>query len=455
MKKVFRTSALVLASGMIAASGAAFAGPSQTQDSALLQKLEERANSASASKKIVVLDYDAHLMTLLGQSELLRFSLKKQFEEKGVAASMDNLSSFRSIMGGIESFHPAFMGEASMTFVDDKGVKICAVVPSTPDLSSLSSAQGYFNLQAGVSMDINFSPRAQTMRGTYQALWRCLDEKYQPAVDSFADQEKDPMGYSHARHKSEMFSEVAAALELAASGETHIIQQQADLRSLRSATAGPRFAKMFNRKMDYEFYDGALFYLTPALDALAKHIEQEGLDKVKAYTTEDIRRVAAEITEKHALTRNQYRAINDYHVTKSYPAGDAFMKSVVARLHEAEGRTGTKPSSFVLPPPSTGDYKTTYADKFVEAQPAEDRKSLQDDFRWRIGNGDAPEKALSAMLDILRTELHNAPTRDKAEGAEKKIALLRGMAETGNLREIVYARSSAPAGPQAASAPSR
>lgn len=429
--------------------------PAQAQEtrySRLLDEIEAEGNAATASaKKIVILDSDEALLDSLSGSAAWPGA---QLQARGLPADRSTQSSIRLAMSHDDYFHPLQQNPQAFPYAVN-GQAACAIVPDTLDLSGRTRARSFWGASVRSDMAAQTAPEGFFRHVTYHELWHCLDTTFLPAAEAaYKTREADPAAYAVLLHRREMFAEIGATLTLAAKGETDISRIRADLRAWKAYTSGWTFIRGFegetgySPKYDPEYYSGAFYYLTPGTDAALEHVRQAGPAAVSAYTFADIGRIAAELTEKHALDRAQIVAMANYfrdgeaYLGKLRASGAAaskkelaFLQSFIARAKAAGERTAIPANDGFRTPPF---HSALPDEEFAKAFPPAARAAVEKDLRGIFARAAAPDerKAAAELLDRYRHALHHAAPDDGARrDYEDRLAVLRLMMGKGQVRK--------------------
>lgn len=448
--------------------------PEQSAYSKDLKAMEAEANAYRSANRpavnVAILDYDAVMLRLAREGTILRYMITDQLKDRGLVSQSpqemlkmgvagaapvwqsnikpDDLNFIRDGFGGKEHFMPANSDARNVT-IKTLTPKTCVIVPPSVDRSPVTFAQSQVGMYSGMNISQDFAPKAAFQRAVYHEIWNCHDGVF--AAKQEADEptrEKDPKGYAYDVHRSRMFAEVAALLTLASKGETDIIRQQGDITAMRAEYNSDHFTKLYSKRVDYEYYAAAIFSLTTGIDAVAKHVEKEGLDKVKAYSFQDIERIATDITEKNALSQFQFVALTDYHADKNGTLDrlaksavpkdketEAFLKATIKRAGDAKDRMTAKGAV-----PDGISFDGIYTDEvhWSKIDPAF-KASMTAEVSDRMNalkTGQKPEIVLLEMLDGYRAALQTEKDRSKMTEIENKLLFLRTFVAIGQFRRM-------------------
>lgn len=443
-----------------------------TQNTRVLQELEAHVNQKRPDNKIIFLDYDQMLVQYARDPDLLRFIMTDQLKKRGVTSdtvrdrharvgevqakpetlmlSHDDFSSLYDALGGREHYNPAnTMGTA--VGLSGSAVPVCVVVAGTPDRSSISISHQYIDGFTPMRLTAPVEPEIQTKRIRYHEFWHCYDTKFRPLFEAQAkNSERDPKRYAWLQHRAETFAEVAALLTLAAEGELNIAPLQRDLRLLNAEHVSEFYVKQFKRSVDHQFYAPSVYYLSPAIDAVIRHIEENGLEKVKGYSWPDIEKISTELTQKHSLTLVQFSGFIDYlsnrkgflakvPATPEQQEALDFVRAHVKAAEAAEKRIAVRVPAEKPQPPS--DIVLT-AELFWAGYGTERREALAEEIQSRIKAlpaGKLPEQVLVDMLDESRRRLHAAIAPEVIKKEEEFLTALRAFVTRGYLRDMIRA----------------
>lgn len=448
--------------------------PEQSTYSKDLKSMEAEANAYRPVNRqgvnVAILDYDAVMLRLAREGTILRYMITDQLKDRGLVSQSpqemlkmgvagaapvwqsnikpDDLNFIRDGFGGKEHFMPA-NGDARSVTIETLTPKTCVIVPPSVDRSPVTLAQSQVGMYSGLNISQDFAPKAAFQRAVYQEIWHCHDGVFAAKQEANEPtREKDPKGYGHDVHRSRMFAEVAALLTMASKGETDIIRQQGDITAMRAEYNSSHFTKLYSKRVDYEYYAAAIFSLTTGIDAVARHVEKEGLDKVKTYSFQGIERIAIDITEKNALTQGQFVALTDYHADKNGTLDrlaksavpkdketEAFLKAYIKRASDAKNRMtakGAVPEGISFDGIYTDEVHWSKMDAtFKAAMTAEVSNRMN-----ALKKGQKPEVVLIEMLDGYRAELQTEKDRSKITEIENKLLFLRTFVAVGQFRRM-------------------
>jgi hypothetical protein len=152
----------------------------------------------------------------------------------------------------------------------------------------------------------HYKPRqVNTISDTHE-LWHTRDRKFFPALDRV---EAKQWTIVEAKHKAEMFADVAMLLELAVKGDTGSLERVKNIRYTK--TLGNKASEPSQQENPSRF-SGVTHYTAPGIEALALHIKKAGRKTIASYARDDIRRIAEEITEQNALDATLLAVLDEY-----------------------------------------------------------------------------------------------------------------------------------------------
>lgn len=441
--------------------------PGTTTSSAMLADIERQANDyLNATKnpnlRVVMIDVD-QVNTMTGPNMSFHSQkLSAYLKERGVELQSRDGGTIRWALGaayGPTSANPQALHATTLNSKNKKD-DVCIVAPETTDLSSRSLIEkwvgkaGPHHLQAAIDP----GPYQMTKRVAWHEAWHCMDREFVQAYESI---HRDlGFEFAHGIHRAEMFADVAATLTMASKGDPQIMKDTADLRAVFSRWYGPKMMDDYSPKTDAPYYAGITYYTTPAHDAALAHINTVGLDKVKNYSLADIQRIATDLTRKHALNNEQFRAVSDYlKQGESYlraqnqraSSGDATAKRNVAFLNDYKTRTDTARARVVtptnIPVPVAEDVVPPTMEDILLATPNQKKleifTAMETAATLAQRSGQTARQGVFNQLESWRKELHTAPTR-RAD-LEQKLYLAGLMLSNGYLDTVLAPGTAAPA----------
>jgi hypothetical protein len=226
--------------------------------------------------------------------------------------------------------------------------KICLAFASTPDRSAKDDAIWFMNLDNQIIgklhlQDRKFDVSKDAMRRflDYRGITRCTDYRYTPHPEGRTDIE-DLRIY----HKSEVFSDVFAALLAARDGHTDTPGRIADFRSVEMQMAKREiFIQMgWWYKTDWI---ATILWTSAPLRAAQNFVNSEGAG-IRNWTTQQLETKAYEITEWNTMATWQMETFQ-----RSLEEGDAYLNFLLKeyrRSHLPKDKQCPPPSIFGGPP---------------------------------------------------------------------------------------------------------
>lgn len=416
-----------------------------TQFSVLVSNLEKEANAYVKLRpdlpRVIVIDIDQVNSFTRATPEQFSNKLYYYLRSRELRIRSVNYSSIRQSMGG--DFGPDYYKPRATHITTSENPRntydVCVVSTETPDMSSRSLVDRWLG-DAGpkkLQSIIDPGPYKMHLRAAWHEIWHCLDRDF---VHSHEHIDPDHgLEKALAYHRSEMFADVAATLTMATKGDFNIIQQTADFRAIHSRWRGHEFLSAYNQKSDAEYYDGIVYYTTPAHDALIAHIQKVGLDTVKRYSMVEIQKVAAIITREHALDAAEFKAIIEYYKNGKGPSGQkSFVQSYADRANLARSRTVKETSARVIARPDTtpSSIKVTLT-KMSRTEKQAVYTTLQKAITTAQQNGLTGQHGLFTQLDDWRKALHASPPQAQRVMLERKLYIAALLLGNGNLDQML------------------
>lgn len=417
-----------------AATAVAPAPEIQTAYSRELDRMEAEAATLPGSAPVVMIDSDEFYIDQAG-SPLTRYqSIPEQMSRRGVVPSKKMTADIMTQLGG---FHMSEADATSFYLTKKEGHlseksqmdEACIVAPTTPDQTESEYNARFLGAQ------VNGTPEAwlRFSRTAYHELWHCLDVKFNPEMRRIlAEDPSNNFEASYARHKSEMFADAAAALQMVKRGHPEVVRFHADYRAWRAVSTGPKHTHESNPSTDFRYYSGASYFTSIAHDNVLRHVDEAGIDAVRKYSMADIRRVAEEITERSCLTRAEFTQLTDYYLTS---AGDApVVRSATERYREAVRRLDPQPVAFTP--------ESWWPHEFLEKTDPALVEEVQAEISSRAarygGGAYGYRRAMAALIEEWRPAVDRGPAEESLR-TRKKITLLGVLAELGYVNDLIIA----------------
>lgn len=404
----------------------------QTAYSRELDRMEAEAATLPGSVPVVMIDSDEFYIDQAG-SPLTRYrSIPEQMSRRGIVPSKKMTADIMTQLGG---YH---MSEADATsfyltkkdgFMDQdaKLDAACVVAPPTPDQTENEYNARFLGAQVNGTPDawLRFS------RTAYHEMWHCLDTKFNSEMRRIlAEDPTNNFEASYARHKSEMFADTAAALQMVKRGHPEVARFHAAYRAWRAISTGPKHAHESSPVSDFRYYSGASYFTSIAHDNVLRHVDEVGVDTVRKYSMADIKRVAEEITERSCLSRAEFAQLTNYYLTAKSDA--PVVQMATRRYEEAVRQLDPRPVIFTP--------ESWWPQEFLEKTDPDLVREVQDEVQARAGRfgGGAYgyRRAMAALIEEWRPAIDRG-TVEESLRARKKVTLLGVLAELGYMNNLI------------------
>lgn len=432
-----------------------------TTMSLLLKNIEGQANATNPTHRIIIIDTD-ELHTLANDSITYPDRrLGAYLESRALNISFGDKSSLDWAMGA--QFGPTSRNPQALHLnakdKNEQTVPVCVVSPETGDLSSRSLLESWIG-KAGpnhLQAAIDPGPYAMAARVAWHEAWHCLDTEF---VQSYTTMDRDKgFEFALAIHRAEMFADVAATLTMARDGNLTIMKHTADARAVHSRWNGPKMMEDYSPKYDAEYYSGLTYYVTPAHDAALAHIHAVGIDTVKNYTLDDIKRIATQMTHKNALNAQEFRNLADYlkmgaayvqTLSAKAAQGDSMAKQNLMAIDRYQKRADAGKANLMIEtnipviqkpdivPPTIVDILA----KTPKQEKADIHLAIAKAVSAALRNGQTARQGVYNQLESWRQELQTAPAR--RTDLEQKLYLAGMMLYQGQMDDILVPRPNTP-----------
>lgn len=407
----------------------------------VLDDIQDQANAYAKTQsrlpQVLIINND--YVRLQTRSEPIPYERRLFYYMQDVVPGLPHkkFSSIRLGMGS--SYGPTSLNPQAFHLDDHKK---CAVIAENADLSSQSLVEKWIG-EAGkyrLKPSINPGPYAMMKRSVWHEVWHCLDPEF--VIERKKIHKDAAFERALAIHQSEMFADVAATLTMAAQGDQAIMQQTADIRAVSSRWKAPEMMSIYRRESDAEFYTAAIYYTTPGHDAAMAHIRSVGSKTLKSYTLNDIGRIAADITRKHALKPDEINAMVAYLGTGK--GSSAFVNQYKARTEQAKARVTVETRERVIARP---DNVPPSIDDILNKTSKTEKQAIHNAFARSIAeaakHGQVPLQGVMNQLETWRHALH---TDDKPRpDLERKLYIGGLMLGQGMLDSLIRGKNTAAA----------
>ncbi|HEY8189669.1 MAG TPA: hypothetical protein VIF12_03235 [Micavibrio sp.] len=278
-----------------------------TADSKRLEAMEKSV----PGRNVVFMDIDRILSARLFNSQEKSFEdvVAAFLETKGVRLTGDVLKEVTERVENSSSTTGFYTSAHGLDKTSPRR-EVYIVTTNDPDFSQNVLTSLLLNLPLKSNPDLtpkeNYKPRQMNVISDTHELWHARDRKFFPALDRV---EAKQWAIIEAKHKAEMFADVAMLLELAVKGDTDSLEKVRNIRYTK--TLGNK-ASAPSQQGNPSRFSGVTHYTAPGIEALALHIKKTGRKTIASYTRDDIRRVAEEITERNALDATLLAVLDEY-----------------------------------------------------------------------------------------------------------------------------------------------
>lgn len=407
----------------------------------ILDDIQDQANTYAKTKprlpEVLIINND--YVKIQTRSEPIPYERRLFYYMQSTVPDLPHkkFSSIRLGMGS--SYGPSSLNPQAF-HLDEQNK--CVVIAENADLSSQSLVEKWIG-EAGkyrLTPTINPGPYMMMKRSVWHEVWHCLDQEF--VVERKKIHKDAAFERALAIHRSEMFADVAATLTMAAQGDHAIMQQTADIRAVSSRWKAPEMMSIYRRESDAEFYTAAIYYTTPGHDAAMAHIRSVGSKTLKSYSLNDIGRIAADITHKHALKPADVSAMVSYLGTGK--GSSTFINEYKARTEQAKARVTVETRERVIMRP---DNVPPSIDDILNRTSKTEKQAIHNAFARSIAeaakHGQVPLHGVMNQLEVWRHALHNDEKR--RPDLERKLYIGGLMLGQGLLDSLIRGKNTAQA----------
>lgn len=432
-----------------------------TEVSRMMRQIEQRANAGNPRFPVIILDDDSINLQPTQNDPTFRNRFQDVLRERNIQLRWNIKSEVLESLGGLkgpEARNPVAIRVAPDQYAGssnplDAGITqsfMCIVIPPVADVSSKRLLEDWLGQAGPTKMQAlhDPGPYALMLRATWHEVWHCLDKEFYR--DQYIVPGDNAIDNAMRMHMSEVFADVAATLTMASMGYSGIPRDMADIRSLSSYWNGPR-STLGSRPTDENYYEGAVYYISRAQDAVHRHIQDAGAERLLGYTMDDIARIAGEITRSAALNRDEFKLLTDYYVRgNSYlsllkgeaDAGNresqkkyAFLATVQERARSAKDRLLVDQGQVIERQRGQSSASHWDASDTLKNISTEEKRAIEVAVQSRASaarlRGDAPEQGIIELLDEWRRDVHGIGTFNRER--ERQLYVLSLMLSYGEL----------------------
>lgn len=417
---------------------------SPSKASRMMRDIERRVNATNPRYPVVILDDDTVNLRPTNNTQSQRNRIEEVLNDRGISLRWNQKSDVMSAMGypqGPTERNPQAIRLRADDYSSsnnplDQGViptQVCIVITPVADISSRNLINKWIGHKAGAElMKAKGDPGAYAMmlRATWHEVWHCLDPYFYK--ESYSVVDNKALDNSYDMHRAEVFADIAATLTLVTT-YPEIIRYMSDIRAI-SSDHESRESRRGARPSDEEYYNGAIYYFTKALDLLEEHVRTVGIDRVSQYSLQEIGEIAREITVRGALTKIEIKHMTDSIVAGAVPT---------ERVRLAKERLLERADASVANINSRPPFHLSAAEilhLIPDSEKSEILEKVSQAVDRAVAEGKMPEQGVIDLIDQWRDKVHGTDTPPIL--FEKKLYTLSLMLSQGKLENILRRQES-------------